>query len=302
MSAKNRETTRRVVLAGLAAAPVAGLPAVARAGRRDRILIRASPGATNCAERRMGGQHNLKRIGARPRAKLRQTQAHELEEKWRAKKAERWKEMQALYRKKVKRFDIYGKPLESGAPPEKDVSGHDVCLGLERAYTATGDPLFADAISALQAYGLHQGKPRKSYSDARIECWGDDGHRLLESMRWLIDNPRLIDNRRYSIRAAAERVAAENPSLEHNTFDAQVGELRARYSTWKRSGFALQPNRDRGNVGYCVHVRPALGRRVHFPASREVLPDEGAIVPFTAYWRRRFADGDVEIFRPSKLA
>ncbi len=42
-----------------------------------------------------------------------------------------------------------------------------------------------------------------------------------------------------------------------------------------------------------MHIKPAPGLRVRDPDLRDFLPDEGRVVPDTAYWRRRLRDGDV---------
>lgn len=42
-----------------------------------------------------------------------------------------------------------------------------------------------------------------------------------------------------------------------------------------------------------VFVKPAREGLVMFdPASRRRLPDEGMLVPYNTYWRRRLANGD----------
>lgn len=43
-----------------------------------------------------------------------------------------------------------------------------------------------------------------------------------------------------------------------------------------------------------MKVKPAgPDRAIPYEGTRELLPDDGAEVPNTAYWRRRLRDGDV---------
>lgn len=48
-----------------------------------------------------------------------------------------------------------------------------------------------------------------------------------------------------------------------------------------------------------MHVRPVPGRLVRDPATMLVLPPEGLAVSDTPFWRRRIAEGDVELVQPS---
>lgn len=43
-----------------------------------------------------------------------------------------------------------------------------------------------------------------------------------------------------------------------------------------------------------IHIRPAKGLRVLDPETRQPLPEEGAEVPLSTFWRRRLRAGDVE--------
>ena len=44
-----------------------------------------------------------------------------------------------------------------------------------------------------------------------------------------------------------------------------------------------------------MKVYPVEGRRVRDPATGQVVPSEGLLVPRTSYWVRRLRDGDVEL-------
>lgn len=50
-----------------------------------------------------------------------------------------------------------------------------------------------------------------------------------------------------------------------------------------------------------VHIKPAPGMRVRTPRG-DVLPAEGRSEELTTYWRRRIADGDVEVSDPPPTA
>lgn len=42
-----------------------------------------------------------------------------------------------------------------------------------------------------------------------------------------------------------------------------------------------------------MHIRPAPGRLVRDPKTKDYLPADGAVVQASPYWIRRVADGDV---------
>lgn len=46
-----------------------------------------------------------------------------------------------------------------------------------------------------------------------------------------------------------------------------------------------------------IHIKPRAGLRVPDPATGQPLPEDGARVADTSYWRRRIADGDAEIIK-----
>ena len=48
-----------------------------------------------------------------------------------------------------------------------------------------------------------------------------------------------------------------------------------------------------------IHIRPAAGCLVRDPKTRERLPESGALVQDSSFWRRRLADGSVEMVRES---
>lgn len=48
-----------------------------------------------------------------------------------------------------------------------------------------------------------------------------------------------------------------------------------------------------------IFVKPKDGKRVIDPATKRVLPSEGASVEKTSYWMRRLANGEIEIVQQS---
>lgn len=50
-----------------------------------------------------------------------------------------------------------------------------------------------------------------------------------------------------------------------------------------------------------MRVKPAEGRKVRDPASLQHLPEGGAEVPDTSYWRRRLQAGDVVLVKDEQL-
>jgi len=49
-----------------------------------------------------------------------------------------------------------------------------------------------------------------------------------------------------------------------------------------------------------IFVKPRQGLVVKDPATGEPLPETGAPVPYTTYWRRRLQDEDVLPAKPTK--
>lgn len=49
-----------------------------------------------------------------------------------------------------------------------------------------------------------------------------------------------------------------------------------------------------------IFLKPAEGRQVRDPATKEPLPAEGDFKPRNSYWLRRIKDGDVVMASPVK--
>ena len=47
-----------------------------------------------------------------------------------------------------------------------------------------------------------------------------------------------------------------------------------------------------------MFVKPAPHLKVRDPQLKDLLPDEGRLVPDTSYWHRRVRDGDVVVCDP----
>jgi hypothetical protein len=238
----------------------------------------------------MGKPSEKTRRGPRPRPKPREDEAGQLRKAWETQKAARDAELQHRYGKRVDMFDAFGNALAEGEVAEKIIEGSDVALGLMQAFQTTGDPLFADALAALKSYGLAAGKPKASHKKVGLEAFGNVRQGYLNQMRWE------IDNRGASERQAAERVCAKF-FVTGGSFKTVVKDLSECFAAWSAIGFAVDLNHNHGDVGYLVKVRPVEGCLVSFPGRREKIPPEGVTVRFNAYWRRRFADGSIEISR-----
>jgi hypothetical protein len=222
------------------------------------------------------------RTGASPRrrGRKREDEFNSLEELWDIKKDQ--------HKREIKEFNVYVRPPGNGDVQDLDVVGKDVKTWLARASRATGDPVFADAIAALRSYGLDAGKPGKSQKAARRAVFGDETRVYLENMKYLIDQEK------HSVKRAAQNVAAYY-FVNGRSFESVVKDLETQYSRWAKSSFPPQESHDVGDLGYSVWVRPKSKTRIYFPGRRELVPAGGALVPFTAYWRRRFHDGSIEI-------
>jgi hypothetical protein len=44
-----------------------------------------------------------------------------------------------------------------------------------------------------------------------------------------------------------------------------------------------------------THIKPRLGLIIRDPNTLEILPEQGKDVNLDTYWRRRIANGDIEI-------
>jgi hypothetical protein len=221
------------------------------------------------------------RTGASPRRRARHREAEfdSLERLWDKKKDQLRRE-----------FNVYGRPPGNGDVQDR-VAGEDVKTGLARAFRATGDPVFADAIAALRSYGLDAAKPGKSLKAAGRAVFGDETRGYLENMKYLIDQEK------HSVKRAAQNVSAYY-FVNGLSFETVVKDLETKYSRWAKSSFPPQEIHDVGDLGYSVWVRPKSKTRIYFPARRELVPADGALVPFTSYWRHRFHDGSIEISLP----
>lgn len=51
-----------------------------------------------------------------------------------------------------------------------------------------------------------------------------------------------------------------------------------------------------------MFVKPKDGLKIRIPGSKLLLKPEGQAVPDSTFWRRRLADGDVELVKPEASA
>jgi len=121
----------------------------------------------------------------------------------------------------------------------RGVRGPEFVLALERAFQATGDPIFADALRAARQYGLDQ-KFERSAKRLQVEMFGDPLDGYLAQVAFLVERGKLEKRgdrrwrRRLSIREACKYVVAET-GLPAASFEAAVDRLRKQYLAHPRS-------------------------------------------------------------------
>jgi Protein of unknown function (DUF2635) len=233
----------------------------------------------------------MRKRGAQRRASPREDARAKCEGEWEAKKGERMSALKEIYGQGFEGHNSYGEPILKSSDLIRDIDSDEIILGLERASNATGDPIFSDALRALQAHGLGAGQPRRSFTRAAEANYGRHWTGYLENMRFF------CGRRGFSIPDAAEKVAAYY-FVDGKSFSAVTKKLSEEYRSWERDGFPpLDTDSDPGDLGYCVLALPRPGVCVPIPNSRKCLPPKGAVVSYTSYWRRRFHDGDVSLQR-----
>jgi hypothetical protein len=189
----------------------------------------------------------------------------------------------AKYGDKFKGFDGIGQPIFAGENVDRVTRGPELVHALERAFFATNDPVFDDAIRALRAYGLDEG----DYKNAAKENWGDDDDGYLTQVRYL------VQRRKMSMRAASEQVVSELGIFGPN-FERTVDRIRHKFNDWKKDGY--QPNKIdflAGNLGYTIAVAAVEGFDIG--ALMRPLPTQTEEQPATRWWRHRFRDGAVSV-------
>jgi hypothetical protein len=179
------------------------------------------------------------------------------------------------------------KPIAKGAAPD----GKKIAIGLRKLHEITGEPLFVQAATALQAYGLAGRSPGRSAE----RVWESNTPEWLSApslMFGLMMDARDKTGKMLTDRAAAAKAVARLGLTAPNskTFDAAVEHLRKRYAKWEKEGF---PQFELGEIG-TIFVVPVEGR-VPKEAFARCLPKEGKDVPNNLPWRKVIARGDVTV-------
>lgn len=162
-------------------------------------------------------------------------------------------------------------------------------------YEATGDPLvLKDRPEAEKVYKVAGAKrPHVAIRKLAETVYGG----ALSGVVGIADF--FITHRGWSaLKAAAEAVAL---AAERGTwvgvhapvsFEKAIDVVRREVVLRRRSS-----DRSYDNLGWTggnIFVVPAPGARLRMPSNpEEILPDQGGLVPDSAFWRRRVKDGDV---------
>lgn len=162
-------------------------------------------------------------------------------------------------------------------------------------YAATGDPLvLKDRSTAEKVYKVAGAKrPHVAIRKLAETVYGG----ALYGVVGIADF--FITHRRWSaLKAAAEAVAL---AAERGTwigvhapvsFEKAIDVVRREVASRRRT--AERPYDNLGWTGQNIFVVPAPEARLRMPSNpEEILPDQGALVPDNAFWRRRVKDGDV---------
>jgi hypothetical protein len=201
---------------------------------------------------------------------------------WQNKKDARTEEWRQRYGEGFKGFDDLGEPVVEGVEA-RSLRGPELVRALERAFIASGDPIFDDALKAVRVYGLDQG----GHKQIAKQTWGGNDERYLVQIQFLVERKRM------SSRAATEQIVSEF-FIDGHSFEAVNERVRHKFDEWRRSGYAPEViNYDAGDLGYLISVKPAPG--VSLEALARGLPTQGEVQPATSFWRRVFREGAISI-------
>lgn len=180
-----------------------------------------------------------------------------------------------------------------------EVSGRDVLKGLGAAFEATGDPLFRDAAVAFKAYALDCGRPSTAWARASAATFGDPLDGYLEQIKWQLNAWKKLPKHK-SVLRAAQKIAADF-LVPGTSFDEVTKTLRLAYAERQKAVPLVKIPQDPGYVGYRVLVKPLHGLSIRdLQSDFAQIPDDGAVVRYTNYWRRLFEEGAIAIQRQSE--
>ena len=216
-------------------------------------------------------------------ARLRETEQNKQE--WLRKRKERSSQLREQFGASFKGFDDVGDPITANNQRARSMRGPEFVRALERALSATGDPVFDDALRAVRAYGLDKG----GHGKISRQIWGDMESGDFGQIRFL------VERRGMSVPPAVERVVAEL-GLHGSSFEAIVQELSKSFRSWKKAGYpAEEVPYEAGDLGYRIEIGGI--EDTAFNALSKSLPTQGREQPSTLYWRRVFRDGSVTLRR-----
>ncbi|UPT88627.1 DUF2635 domain-containing protein [Bradyrhizobium barranii subsp. apii] len=168
----------------------------------------------------------------------------------------------------------------------KPPDGKKIAAGLRQLYELTGDPLFKQAVMALDAYGLADGRPRDSVNRLWMRN-SDEWNSAPSFMAAVIVDAEDRTGKKMSKRAAAAKVVAAL-RLPGTSFERAVDILEEFYTDGMKGRF---PQFESGEIG-TIFVVPVDGREPEELRAR-YLPKEGKEVPNNLHWRSAIASGDV---------
>ncbi|MGU3284961.1 hypothetical protein [Methylobacterium mesophilicum] len=216
-------------------------------------------------------------------ARLRETEQNKQE--WLRKRKERNSQLREQFGASFKGFDDVGDPITANNQQARSMRGPEFVRALERALSATGDPVFDDALRAVRAYGLDKG----GHGKVSRQIWGDTENGALVQIRFF------VERRGLSVPPAVEKVVAEL-GLHGSSFEAIVQELSKTFRIWKKAGYPAEEIAfEAGDLGYKVEIG-GIEDDV-FDALSRSLPTQSREQPSTLYWRRVFRDGSVTLRR-----
>ncbi len=195
-------------------------------------------------------------------------------------------------RKKPLPKDEYRRQWEAKPrPPVRQETGEpmkvpELLRSLQRMLETTGDPLFADTIAAVEAYGFKGRGLTRGGNDARKEAWGDPDEGYLNHIRFNKD--RFGWTVPECTQEVVARLNAHGPS-----FDTIVDRLSNRYRAWAAAGHPAPTIADPGDIGQTWTVFPIGDEPLNL--GDIVVPVDGVTVSVTNFWRRIFRDGVIRV-------
>jgi len=175
-------------------------------------------------------------------------------------------------------FNQNNQPIYDGESG-RSLRGPELARTLEQLFVLTGDPVFDDALRAVRAYGIDQGKTSRSIR----EIWGDARYGHLTQVQYL------VNRKRKSVPEASRQVAAEM-FISAATFNEAWDALARDFRAWKKAGCPeVSCDASVGDLGYRVKITSVDGSAVASPLAEGGGTDQAS----TLYWRRLYREGAV---------